>query len=82
MVKCVNVFQNIKKIIIIQNRYFKQALSHNKRRLTHQNDNTDKIDNGEILVNDLQVLIFNNVRQDFLTISDVTSKLSMQTFQT
>ena len=82
MVKCVNVFQNIKKIIINQNRNFKQALSHNKRRLTHQNDNTDKIDSGEILVNDLQVLIFNNVRQDFLTISDVTSKLSMQTFQT
>ena len=42
-----NVFQN-KAIIINQHRNFKQALLHNKQRLTNQNGNTDKIDISEV----------------------------------
>ena len=48
MVKCVN-----DNYCINQNWNFKQALSHNKQWLTHRNGNTDKIDNGKPLVNDL-----------------------------
>ena len=69
--------KNNKVIIINQNRNFKQALSH--KAMIHWNGNTDKIDNDELLVNEL--LIFYNVWQVvFLTISNVTSKLQHYCF--